>query len=159
MNDTNKTNGDKNPEAANPPQFAIADLFWLVTIASIAFGLFFFVYPLGRLFAWFTVTAYAFSIATKYKARKLQVACLLLISLGFFSIPYFMLDDHCVSPHLLDRIQLGSSMTTVNSVLGNPTKMKDVGSNTQWKYSGPTWCMVTISFDPSRNVNGIEHDH
>ena len=143
----------------NKPRFSLTALFGLVTASSVILWLYFAVYPFGPLLAWFCAATIVGAIARHLRNRSLGIVCALMFGVGVLSVPYFMIDGHSVSPHLLERIHVGSTAAEVESILGAPSEITPDSSGDDWLYAGPTWCHVTISFDPDGVVDYIDHDH
>lgn len=151
---------DSSPvETARPHQFSLTSLLALIAAAAVLIWLFVSVYPFGPLLAWFGAASLVAKFALKIQNRPLGFACAMMFAVGILAIPYFAIQGHCVSPYQLKRIHAGATTTDVISILGKPSSIEHGASGDDWRYSGRTWCLVTISFDSDGIVEAVEHDH
>ena len=115
-------------------------------------------YPYGPLLAWFGIATCAFMLAIRFRESSLDIVCGVMLVVGVLSIPHIAMNGHPVPPDLLARIQVGSTATDVESVLGLPTSKVHNPSGDTWTYSGFTWRFVRILFDAKGIVNDVYYD-
>ena len=140
-------------------RFSLKALFALVTASAVILWLYFSVYPFGPLLAWFGLSVLVAKVALHIQNRPVGFVCAVMFAFGILAIPIFVMNGHSVSPYRLKRIDIGSTAAEVESALGEPSSITADPDGDDWFYSGPTWCHVTVSFDPHGIVDYIDHDH
>jgi len=140
-------------------RFTPTALIGLVVASVVICSLYFSIYPFGPLLAWFGCASVAALLAKHRQDRRLGITSAVMFLAGVLAIPSFVMHGHSVSPHRLERIRVGSLAADVESAIGSPSSVMHDTTGDDWLYSGPTWCHVTVSFDPNGIVDCIDHDH
>lgn len=143
----------------NKSQLSLTAVVGLVAASSVVIWLYFTVYPLGPLLAWFAASGLVALIGRRLRNRTCYDVCSGMFVLGVLAMPYVVMEGHSVSPYRLERVKLGATTAEVEAALGAPSSIAPDASGDEWLYAGPTWCHVRISFDANGTVDDIIHDH
>ncbi|MCA9239517.1 MAG: outer membrane protein assembly factor BamE [Planctomycetales bacterium] len=72
----------------------------------------------------------------------------------------YVMNAHEVRESSLKRLAIGMSETQVESILGKPSAVeRPADGNTRWRYSGATWCIVSLEYSADGQLSAITHDH
>ena len=140
-------------------RFSLRRLFLLVALTAFAFWIYSVAYPLGGALVWILFWAIVAWIGLRANRSKLAASAGLMVMFGVLALPVVAINGHAVPIRTLELVQTGDSTGTVRSMLGSPTSMRTSGDGTEWLYSGPTWCHVTIRFGDDHKVQYVSHDH
>ena len=82
-----------------------------------------------------------------------------VVVVAVMALPFYVMNGHPVRIGSLASITTTSTQMDVRGLLGKPSHVASDGGNVSWKYTGCTWCMVTVVFGPDGKVTSVDHDH
>jgi outer membrane protein assembly factor BamE (lipoprotein component of BamABCDE complex) len=84
---------------------------------------------------------------------RLTTAAVLLL------LPIYVMQGDPVSVDSLSSLTTATTTHQVEALLGTPSHIDTKDTTVCWKYTGFTWCIVTIEFGADGKFRSVEHDH
>lgn len=82
-----------------------------------------------------------------------------VIAISVLAFSFYVMSGHPVSVGSLSSITDSSTQNDVRASLGDPSYVNSAGGKVRWRYTGFTWCIVTVVFGTDGKVTSVDHDH